>query len=71
MLLENGKFLYLLTAIMSKMYFRKITAVEKACWKQNWRLQNNLKADDDLVKTWELSGLLVKSFPDFKRSIWL
>jgi Acetyltransferase (GNAT) domain len=50
---------------------RKIMYIEKTSWKQNWRFQHNLLADESLLKFWwEGSSLAISTYPDFKRSTW-
>jgi hypothetical protein len=47
-----------------------IIEIENASWKQNYRLQESIKEDEDLFALWEVSGLGVRTYPDFKRSVW-
>jgi CelD/BcsL family acetyltransferase involved in cellulose biosynthesis len=49
----------------------KITDIEEASWKQNWRVKHHYLADENLLNLWEASNLLTRSHLDFKRRVWM
>jgi hypothetical protein len=49
---------------------QKIMDIEKTSWKQNWRRQHHALVDESLLKFWEGSSLAIRTYPDFKRSVW-
>jgi hypothetical protein len=53
-----------------KEVLQRIMEIENTSWKQNYRLQENIEEDEDLFALWDVSGLGVRTYPDFKRSIW-
>jgi hypothetical protein len=50
--------------------FDKIMAIEKMCWKANWRLETGCAIDKDLLWIWNASLLANNTNPDFKCKIW-
>lgn len=49
---------------------QKILAIEKSSWKQNWRTQHGSPIDEELLNVWEGSVFAVRTYPDFRRSVW-
>jgi hypothetical protein len=49
--------------------FLKIMDVEKSCWKHNWRVDNDVQLDEDLINIWTWSCLAIRTYEGFKRRV--
>jgi len=50
--------------------FQNIIDVEKVSWKKNWRFQQHISADLQLLQLWEGSSLAIKTCLGFNRNVW-
>jgi hypothetical protein len=48
---------------------QKIIDIEKASWKQGWRLDKDLTEDEQLFNLLELSDVAANIYPDYKRTV--
>jgi hypothetical protein len=58
-------------AHLSEDIIEKVSTVEKASWKQDWRLSVEVRHDEQLLRLIELSNLAVNTYDNFSRVVLL